>query len=109
RTTFDNNCNSNISVPDKSLGSTEAGAKSDTPNNFIPQQEQRKKADVARVTEDKSAKHFIVNKIRQGSKKQKQGFNSENQIEIEPDTGTDQPDWLDQVKRKGGGKRGQRS
>ncbi|KAA6344862.1 MAG: hypothetical protein EZS28_052207, partial [Streblomastix strix] len=40
--------------------------------------ERRKKADVAPVTEDKSAKHSKGNKTSAGSKKQKQGFNSEN-------------------------------
>ncbi|KAA6382810.1 MAG: hypothetical protein EZS28_021662 [Streblomastix strix] len=84
------------SVPRKSLGSPEVRANSDTPSHFIPQKEQRdKKADVAPVTEDKSAKHFQGNKNRAGSKKQKQGFISENQIEIEPDSETDQPDELD--------------
>ncbi|KAA6365645.1 MAG: hypothetical protein EZS28_038825, partial [Streblomastix strix] len=41
-------------------------------------------------------------------KKQKQGFNSENQIEIEPDSETDQQDQLNWVRRKGGKKGGQR-
>ncbi|KAA6387809.1 MAG: hypothetical protein EZS28_016667 [Streblomastix strix] len=68
---------------------------SDTPNHFTPQQELRKKADVALVTEDKSVKRSKGNKTSAGSKKQKQGFNSENQIEIEPDSETDQPDQLD--------------
>ncbi|KAA6364047.1 MAG: hypothetical protein EZS28_040425, partial [Streblomastix strix] len=58
-------------------------------------QERRKKADVAPVTEDKSAKHSKGNKTSAGSKKQKQGFNSENQIEIEPDTETEESDQLD--------------
>ncbi|KAA6368721.1 MAG: hypothetical protein EZS28_035753, partial [Streblomastix strix] len=83
------------SVPDKSLRSPEARANSDTLNHFTPQQEQRKKADVAPVTVDKSAKHSKGNKTSVGSKKQKQGFNSDNQIEIEPDSETDEPDQLD--------------
>ncbi|KAA6372960.1 MAG: hypothetical protein EZS28_031514 [Streblomastix strix] len=83
------------SVPNKSLGSSEARANSDTSNRFTSQQEQRKMADVAPVTEDKSVKHSKGNKTSAGSKKQKQGFNSENQIEIEPDSETDQPDQLD--------------
>ncbi|KAA6366743.1 MAG: hypothetical protein EZS28_037732, partial [Streblomastix strix] len=97
------------SVPNKSLGSPEARANSVTPNHFIPQQEQRKKADIAPVTEDKSAKHSKGNKTSAGSKKQKQGFKSQNQIEIEPDSETNQPDQQDRVKRKGGRKGGQRS
>ncbi|KAA6374405.1 MAG: hypothetical protein EZS28_030067 [Streblomastix strix] len=83
------------SAPDKSLGSPEARANSDTLNHFTPQQEQRKKADVAPVTEDKSVKHSKGHKTSAGSKKQKQGFNSDNQIEIEPHSETDQPDQLD--------------
>ncbi|KAA6386070.1 MAG: hypothetical protein EZS28_018407 [Streblomastix strix] len=83
------------SICNKSSGSPEARANFDTPNHFIPQQEQKKKADVAPVTEDKSAKHSKGNKTSAGSKKQKQGFNFENQIEIDPDSGTDQPDQLD--------------
>ncbi|KAA6355369.1 MAG: hypothetical protein EZS28_049104, partial [Streblomastix strix] len=77
------------SEPNKSLGSPEARANSDTSNHFTPQQEQRKKADVAPVTVDKSVKRSKGNKTSAGSKKQKQGFNSENQIEIEPDTETE--------------------
>ncbi|KAA6334334.1 MAG: hypothetical protein EZS28_053078, partial [Streblomastix strix] len=83
------------SVPNKYLGSPEARANSDTSNHFIPLKEQRKKADVAPITEDKSAKHTKGNKTSAGSKKQKQGFNSDNQIEIEPDSETDKPDQLD--------------
>ncbi|KAA6377866.1 MAG: hypothetical protein EZS28_026608 [Streblomastix strix] len=83
------------SVPDKSLGSLEATANSDTLNHFTPQQKQRKKADIAQVTVDKSAKHSKGNKTSVGSKKQKQGFNSDNQIEIEPDSETDEKDQLD--------------
>ncbi|KAA6386639.1 MAG: hypothetical protein EZS28_017832 [Streblomastix strix] len=83
------------SVPNKSLGSPEARANSDTSNHFTQQQERRKKADVAPVTEDKSAKRSKGNKTSAGSKKQKQGFNSENHIEIEPDSETDQLDQLD--------------
>ncbi|KAA6395737.1 MAG: hypothetical protein EZS28_008739 [Streblomastix strix] len=83
------------SVPNKSLGSPEARANSDTSNHFTPQQEREKKADVALVTEDKPVKHSKGNKTSAGSKKQKQGFNSENQIEIEPDSETDLPDQLD--------------
>ncbi|KAA6388234.1 MAG: hypothetical protein EZS28_016242 [Streblomastix strix] len=82
------------SVPDKSLGSPEARANSDTLNHFTTQLEQRKKADVAPVTVDKSAKHSKGNKTSVGSKKQKQGINSDNQIEIEPDSETDEPDQL---------------
>ncbi|KAA6377327.1 MAG: hypothetical protein EZS28_027148 [Streblomastix strix] len=37
------------SVPNKSFGSPEARANSDSPNHFKPQQEQRKKADVAQL------------------------------------------------------------
>ncbi|KAA6367645.1 MAG: hypothetical protein EZS28_036829 [Streblomastix strix] len=97
------------SVPNKSLGNPEAGANSDTPNLFIPLQEQRKKAQVAPFTEDMSAQHSNGNKASAGSKKQKQGYNSENQIEIEPDSEIDQPDQLDCVRRKGVRKGGQRS
>ncbi|KAA6366750.1 MAG: hypothetical protein EZS28_037721, partial [Streblomastix strix] len=97
------------SIPNKSLRSPETRANSDTSNHFSPQQEQRKKADVAPVTEDKSVKHSKGNKTKAGSKKQKQGLNSENQIEIVPDSEIDQPDQLYCVKRKGGRKRGQRS
>ncbi|KAA6395510.1 MAG: hypothetical protein EZS28_008963 [Streblomastix strix] len=60
-----------------------------------PQQEQRKKADVALVTVDKSVKHSKGHKTSAESKKQTHGFNSDNQIEIEPDSETDQPDQLD--------------
>ncbi|KAA6371513.1 MAG: hypothetical protein EZS28_032957, partial [Streblomastix strix] len=97
------------SVSNKSLESPEAIANSDPPNHFTSQQEQRKKADVAPVTEHKSVKHSKGNKISAGSKKQKQGFNSENQIDIEPDSETDQPDQLDLLRKKGGKKGGQRS
>ncbi|KAA6364699.1 MAG: hypothetical protein EZS28_039775, partial [Streblomastix strix] len=83
------------SAPNKSLGIPEARANSDTSNHFTQQYERRKKADVAPVTEDKSAKRSKGNKTSAGSKKQKQRFNSENQIEIEPDTETDQSDQLD--------------
>ncbi|KAA6387096.1 MAG: hypothetical protein EZS28_017373, partial [Streblomastix strix] len=83
------------SILNKSLGSPEARANSDTLNHFTPQQEQRKKADVAPVNEDKSVKYSKGNKTSAGSKKQKQRFNSDNQIEIEPDSETDQPDQLD--------------
>ncbi|KAA6382880.1 MAG: hypothetical protein EZS28_021592, partial [Streblomastix strix] len=41
------------SVPNKFLENLEARANSDTLNHFTPQQEQRKKADVAPVTENK--------------------------------------------------------
>ncbi|KAA6334009.1 MAG: hypothetical protein EZS28_053108, partial [Streblomastix strix] len=57
-----------VSVPNKSFGSPEARAKSDTLNHSIPQFEQRKKADVAPVTVDKSAKHSKGNNINGGSK-----------------------------------------
>ncbi|KAA6376529.1 MAG: hypothetical protein EZS28_027944 [Streblomastix strix] len=87
-------------IPNKSLGSPEARANTDTLNHFIPKQEQRKKDDVAPVTQDKSAKHSKSYKTSAGSKKQKQGFNSENQIEIEPDSETDQLDQLDCVRKK---------
>ncbi|KAA6352820.1 MAG: hypothetical protein EZS28_051653, partial [Streblomastix strix] len=82
-------------VANKSLGSPEARANSDTSNHFTPQQEQRKKADVSPITEDKSEKRSKGNKNSAGSKKQKQRFNSENQIEIEPDSETDQQDQQD--------------
>ncbi|KAA6353858.1 MAG: hypothetical protein EZS28_050614, partial [Streblomastix strix] len=72
------------SVPNNYLGSPEARVNSDTLSNFVPQQEKSKKADVAQVTEDKSAKRNNDNKTSARSKKQKQGFNHENQIEIEP-------------------------
>ncbi|KAA6341489.1 MAG: hypothetical protein EZS28_052456, partial [Streblomastix strix] len=78
------------SVLNKSLVSPEARANSDTPNHFTSQQKRRKNADVAPVTEDKSVKHSKHNNISARSKKQKQGFNSENQTEIEPDSETDQ-------------------
>ncbi|KAA6395241.1 MAG: hypothetical protein EZS28_009232 [Streblomastix strix] len=80
---------------DKSLGIPEARANFDTPNLFTPLQEQRKRADVALITEDKSVKRSQGNKISVGSKKQKQGSNSENLIEIEPDSETNEPDQLD--------------
>ncbi|KAA6384552.1 MAG: hypothetical protein EZS28_019923 [Streblomastix strix] len=83
------------SVPDKSFENPEARANSDTLNHFTPQQEQRIKADVAPVTVDKSANHSKGYKTSVGSKKQKQRFNSENLIEIKPDSETDQPDQLD--------------
>ncbi|KAA6361945.1 MAG: hypothetical protein EZS28_042529, partial [Streblomastix strix] len=83
------------SVPDKPISSTEARANSDSPNHFTPQQERKIKADVAPIIEDKSAKRSKGNKTCAGSKKQKQGSNSENQIEIEPDSETDQPEQLD--------------
>ncbi|KAA6361972.1 MAG: hypothetical protein EZS28_042502 [Streblomastix strix] len=82
------------SISNKSLGSPEARSNSDTPHHFTPLKEQRKKADVAPVTEDKFVKHSKGNKTSAGSKKQKQGFNYESQIEIEPDSETDQPDQL---------------
>ncbi|KAA6374161.1 MAG: hypothetical protein EZS28_030308, partial [Streblomastix strix] len=97
------------SVPNKSLGSPEARANFDTSNHFTLQQEQRKKADVAPVTEDKSVKRSKGNKTSAGSKKKKHGFNSENQIEIEPDSETDQSDQLDRRRKKSGKKGGQRS
>ncbi|KAA6399694.1 MAG: hypothetical protein EZS28_004781 [Streblomastix strix] len=89
------------SLSNRSLGSPEAIANSDTPSHFTTQQEQIKRADVVPVTEYMSVKHFKGNKTSPGSKKQKQGFNSENQIEIEPDSETDQTDQLDRAKRKG--------
>ncbi|KAA6364246.1 MAG: hypothetical protein EZS28_040225, partial [Streblomastix strix] len=82
------------SIPNKSLGSPEARANTDTLNHFTLQQERRKKADVAPITENKSVKRSKGNKTNAGSKKQKQGFNSENQIQIEPDSDTDKPDQL---------------
>ncbi|KAA6329007.1 MAG: hypothetical protein EZS28_053651, partial [Streblomastix strix] len=48
----------------------------------------------ASVTKDKSVKRSKGNKTSAGSKKQKQGFNSENQTEIEPDSDNDQSDQL---------------
>ncbi|KAA6393996.1 MAG: hypothetical protein EZS28_010475 [Streblomastix strix] len=81
------------SIPDKPLESPEAKTNSDSPNHFIPQQEQRKKADVAPVTENKSAKRSKGNRTSAGSKKLNQGSNSENQIE--PDYEIDQPEQLD--------------
>ncbi|KAA6380687.1 MAG: hypothetical protein EZS28_023788 [Streblomastix strix] len=83
------------SVPNKSLGSPEVRANSDTLNHITLQQERRKKADVAPVTEYKSVKRSKGNKTSAGSKRKKQGFNSENQIEIEPDSEIDQSDQLD--------------
>ncbi|KAA6370597.1 MAG: hypothetical protein EZS28_033876 [Streblomastix strix] len=83
------------SVPNKSLGSPEARANSDTLNHFMLQQVRRKKADIAPVTEDMSVKRSKGNKTSAGSKKQNQGFNSENQIEIEPDSETEESDQLD--------------
>ncbi|KAA6369753.1 MAG: hypothetical protein EZS28_034721 [Streblomastix strix] len=83
------------SIPNKSFGSPEARANSDTSDHFTQQQERRKKADVAPVTEDKSAKRSKGNKTSAGFKKQKQRFNSENRIEIESDTETDQSDQQD--------------
>ncbi|KAA6369155.1 MAG: hypothetical protein EZS28_035319, partial [Streblomastix strix] len=93
----------------KSLGSPEARANSDTLNHFTTQQLQRKKANVAPDTVYMSAKHSKGNKPSVGSKKQKQGFNSDNQIEIEPEFETDQPDQLDRGRKRGGKKGGQRS
>ncbi|KAA6399341.1 MAG: hypothetical protein EZS28_005127 [Streblomastix strix] len=71
------------------------GYKQPTTMIFEEKQEQRKKADVAPITEDKSANHFKGYKISAGSMKQKQRFNSKNQIEIEPDSETDWPDQWD--------------
>ncbi|KAA6332450.1 MAG: hypothetical protein EZS28_053275, partial [Streblomastix strix] len=68
-----------------------------------------KKADVVPVTEDKSAKRSKGNKTSAGSMKQKQGFNSDNQIEIEPDSETDEPDQLDLGRKRPEKKGGQRS
>ncbi|KAA6393643.1 MAG: hypothetical protein EZS28_010829 [Streblomastix strix] len=84
-----------MSVPNKSFRNSEAGADSDSSNYFTPQQKRRKKADLATVTEDKSAKRSKGNKSSVASKKLKQGSNSENKIEIEPDSETDQPKPLD--------------
>ncbi|KAA6360528.1 MAG: hypothetical protein EZS28_043947, partial [Streblomastix strix] len=83
------------SVPNKSLGSPEARANFDPSNHFTLQQERRKNEFEALVTEDKSAKRSKGNKTSAGFKKQKQGFNSDNQIEIEPDSETDKPKQLD--------------
>ncbi|KAA6393736.1 MAG: hypothetical protein EZS28_010739 [Streblomastix strix] len=96
------------SVPNISLGIPEARVNSDTPNHFALQQERRKKAVIALVTQDKSAKHFKGNKTSVGSKKQKQGSNYENQIEIEPDYEINQPDQLNQLRMKERKKGGQR-
>ncbi|KAA6378184.1 MAG: hypothetical protein EZS28_026291, partial [Streblomastix strix] len=57
-------------ILDKSFGSTNAKANSDPTNHFKPQYMRRKKADVAQVTEDKSAKRSKGNKTSAGSKKQ---------------------------------------
>ncbi|KAA6375284.1 MAG: hypothetical protein EZS28_029188 [Streblomastix strix] len=46
----------------------------------------RKKSDIDPVTKDNSDKHLGMNKSSVGSKKQKQGSNPKNQIEIEPDS-----------------------
>ncbi|KAA6353781.1 MAG: hypothetical protein EZS28_050693, partial [Streblomastix strix] len=97
------------SVPNKSQGSPKARANSDTSNHFTQQQLRRKKADVAPVTEDKSAKRSKGNKTSAGSKKQKQGLNSEYQIEIELDSETDQSDQLDRGRKRPGKKGGRRS
>ncbi|KAA6378280.1 MAG: hypothetical protein EZS28_026196, partial [Streblomastix strix] len=67
----------------------------DTPNHFAPQQERRKKTDVAPVTEVKSTKYSKGYKTSAGSKKQNQRSNSEKQIKIVPDTETNQPEQLD--------------
>ncbi|KAA6395158.1 MAG: hypothetical protein EZS28_009316 [Streblomastix strix] len=83
------------SVSNKSLLSTEARANYDTSNHFTPQQEQIKKTDVVQITENKSEKRSKGNKTSAVSKKQKQGFNSDNQTEIVPDSETDQPNQLD--------------
>ncbi|KAA6353637.1 MAG: hypothetical protein EZS28_050836, partial [Streblomastix strix] len=56
------------SVLNKSFGSLEARANSDTLNHFVPQQGRRKKADVASFIEDQSAKHPKGNKTSAGSK-----------------------------------------
>ncbi|KAA6363064.1 MAG: hypothetical protein EZS28_041409 [Streblomastix strix] len=82
-------------MPNKSLESLEARANSDTYNDFSLQQGAEKKEDVAPVTENKSEKLSNGNKTSAGSKKQKQGFNSENQIEIMPDSATDLFERLD--------------
>ncbi|KAA6398451.1 MAG: hypothetical protein EZS28_006024 [Streblomastix strix] len=82
------------SILNKSLRSPEARANSDTINHFTPRQEQRKKVCVAPVTKDKSAKHSKGNMTSAGSKKYKQGSNSENQIVMVPDSEIDQPEQL---------------
>ncbi|KAA6383412.1 MAG: hypothetical protein EZS28_021058, partial [Streblomastix strix] len=83
------------SVLNKSLRNPEARANSDALNHFIPQQEQRKKADIAPVIEDNLAKHVKGNKTSAGSKKQKQRSNYEIQIEIVSDSVTDHPEQMD--------------
>ncbi|KAA6383737.1 MAG: hypothetical protein EZS28_020735 [Streblomastix strix] len=82
-------------VLNKSLGIPDNRANSDSSNHFIPQLVQRKKVDVAAVTKDKSAKYSKNNVTNVRSKKQKQAFNSETQIEIEPDSKIDLQDQLD--------------
>ncbi|KAA6362164.1 MAG: hypothetical protein EZS28_042308, partial [Streblomastix strix] len=82
------------SALDKSLRSPEDRANSDSFNHFPLQQERRIKANVVTVTEDRSAKRSKGNKTNAGSKKQKQRSNSKNQIEIMPNSETDQPDQL---------------
>ncbi|KAA6379511.1 MAG: hypothetical protein EZS28_024964 [Streblomastix strix] len=64
------------SVPNMPLGSPEARANFDTPNHFAPQQEQRKKADVAPVTEDKSIKPPKATRPVQDSRNRNKNSNS---------------------------------
>ncbi|KAA6380185.1 MAG: hypothetical protein EZS28_024291 [Streblomastix strix] len=94
----DHNTQCNIglskSVSKKYFGSPEAKANINSSNHFIPLSEQRKKADIAPITEDMSEKRSLGNKTGAEYKKWKQRSNSDNQIEIEPDCVTDQPNQL---------------
>ncbi|KAA6381077.1 MAG: hypothetical protein EZS28_023397 [Streblomastix strix] len=86
-------CQSSNSI--SRLGNPETRANFDSLHRFTIMFEQRKKSYLAPATEEQFAKCSKGNKISTGSKKQKQGFNSENQIEIEPDSETYQSDQLD--------------
>ncbi|KAA6377654.1 MAG: hypothetical protein EZS28_026823, partial [Streblomastix strix] len=59
-----------------------------------------KKGRCSPVTEDKSDKRSKGYKTSVGSKQLKQRSNSENKIEMEPDSETDKPDQLDQSKNR---------
>ncbi|KAA6388312.1 MAG: hypothetical protein EZS28_016159 [Streblomastix strix] len=83
------------SIPKKSFWRPKARAKTDPTNHYASKQERRKKANVALFTEVMYTKRLKGNKTSAGSKKQKQGFNSENQVKIELDSETDQSDQLD--------------
>ncbi|KAA6372865.1 MAG: hypothetical protein EZS28_031607, partial [Streblomastix strix] len=82
------------SEPGMFFGNPETRDYSVFPNHFSTLQGRRNKADVIPVTEDKSAKRPKGSKTCAGTKRQKQGFNYENQVKVEPNSETDQPEQL---------------